>query len=132
MVRIPAAGIFLCAKANSKCACRTRMPGTFPPHWFRRFFGRPVFHEVSGIRKDSCMDFSKIKTVHFFGIGGIGTSAIARMFLVTLLTELYHSIYFGTYEDDVKQKDRQGQKAGNPKRPLKSLVFHSAPLLTLF
>src|SRR3989338_7368497 len=28
------------------------------------------------------MDFSKIKTVHFIGIGGIGTSAIARMFLL--------------------------------------------------
>lgn len=28
------------------------------------------------------IDFSKIKTVHFIGIGGIGTSAIARMFLL--------------------------------------------------
>jgi len=28
------------------------------------------------------MDFSKIKSVHFIGIGGIGTSAIARMFLL--------------------------------------------------
>ncbi len=28
------------------------------------------------------MDFSKIKTVHFIGVGGIGTSAIARMFLL--------------------------------------------------
>ena len=28
------------------------------------------------------MDFSKIKTVHFVGIGGIGMSAIARMFLL--------------------------------------------------
>src|SRR3989344_1803329 len=28
------------------------------------------------------MDFSKIKTVHFIGIGGIGISAIARMFLL--------------------------------------------------
>ncbi|KKW10321.1 MAG: UDP-N-acetylmuramate-L-alanine ligase [Parcubacteria group bacterium GW2011_GWA2_49_9] len=28
------------------------------------------------------MDFSKTKTVHFIGIGGIGTSAIARMFLL--------------------------------------------------
>jgi UDP-N-acetylmuramate--alanine ligase len=28
------------------------------------------------------IDFSKIKTVHFFGIGGIGLSAIARMFLL--------------------------------------------------
>lgn len=28
------------------------------------------------------IDFSKIKTVHFVGIGGIGTSAIARMFLL--------------------------------------------------
>lgn len=27
------------------------------------------------------MDFSKLKTVHFIGIGGIGISAIARMFL---------------------------------------------------
>ncbi|MSU56228.1 MAG: UDP-N-acetylmuramate--L-alanine ligase [Candidatus Taylorbacteria bacterium] len=27
-------------------------------------------------------DFSKIKTVHFIGIGGIGTSAIARMFVL--------------------------------------------------
>ncbi|MDP3661536.1 MAG: UDP-N-acetylmuramate--L-alanine ligase [bacterium] len=27
------------------------------------------------------IDFSKIKTVHFIGIGGIGTSAVARMFL---------------------------------------------------
>lgn len=27
------------------------------------------------------MDFSKIKTVHFIGIGGIGTSAVARLFL---------------------------------------------------
>src|SRR3989344_4358069 len=28
------------------------------------------------------MHFSKIKTVHFIGIGGIGTSTIARMFLL--------------------------------------------------
>ncbi|KKU68890.1 MAG: UDP-N-acetylmuramate-L-alanine ligase [Parcubacteria group bacterium GW2011_GWA2_47_16] len=28
------------------------------------------------------VDFSKIKTVHFIGIGGIGTSAIARMFVL--------------------------------------------------
>lgn len=28
------------------------------------------------------MDFSKITTVHFVGVGGIGTSAIARMFLL--------------------------------------------------
>ena len=28
------------------------------------------------------MDFSKIKTVHFIGIGGIGISAVARMFLL--------------------------------------------------
>lgn len=28
------------------------------------------------------IDFSKIKTVHFIGIGGIGTSAIARMFVL--------------------------------------------------
>ena len=28
------------------------------------------------------MNFSKIKTVHFIGIGGIGISAIARMFLL--------------------------------------------------
>ena len=28
------------------------------------------------------MDFSEIKSVHFIGIGGIGTSAIARMFLL--------------------------------------------------
>lgn len=28
------------------------------------------------------IDFSKVKTVHFIGIGGIGTSAIARMFLL--------------------------------------------------
>src|ERR1051325_8303443 len=28
------------------------------------------------------IDFSKIKTVHVIGIGGIGTSAIARMFLL--------------------------------------------------
>lgn len=28
------------------------------------------------------MDFSKVKTVHFIGIGGIGTSAVARMFLL--------------------------------------------------
>lgn len=28
------------------------------------------------------MDFSKIKTVHFIGVGGIGTSAVARMFVL--------------------------------------------------
>src|SRR3989338_5571795 len=28
------------------------------------------------------MDFSEIKSVHFIGIGGIGTSAISRMFLL--------------------------------------------------
>ncbi len=28
------------------------------------------------------IDFSKIKTVHFIGIGGIGTSAVARMFVL--------------------------------------------------
>lgn len=28
------------------------------------------------------LDFSKIKTVHFIGIGGIGTSAVARMFVL--------------------------------------------------
>src|SRR3989338_6909506 len=28
------------------------------------------------------MDFSKLKSVHFIGVGGIGTSAVARMFLL--------------------------------------------------
>ncbi len=32
--------------------------------------------------KSEIVDFSKIKTVHFIGIGGIGISAIARMFVL--------------------------------------------------
>ena len=35
-----------------------------------------------GVVNVSTMDFSKIKTAHFIGIGGIGISAIARMFLL--------------------------------------------------
>lgn len=44
-----------------------------------RIYGQLIF---SGAKVMEIINFSKIKSAHFIGIGGIGTSAIARMFFI--------------------------------------------------